>query len=146
MVGIGAHTGSAVVGNFGGGRFFDYSAYGDTINVAARLQAANKALGTRICVSATIAAKAEGFRGRPVGDLLLRGRTEPIRAFEPLEAGRYASAETQAYLIAFEELAAGDRHAVTAFAALVGRDAEDGLASFHLKRLLNGETSTTITL
>ncbi|ASY73222.1 hypothetical protein N181_30500 [Sinorhizobium fredii USDA 205] len=87
-----------------------------------------------------------GFRGRPVGDLLLRGRTEPIRAFEPLEAERYASAETQAYLIAFEELAAGDRHAVTAFAALVSRDAEDGLASFHLKRLLNGETSTTITL
>ncbi|WP_440531375.1 hypothetical protein [Sinorhizobium fredii] len=81
-----------------------------------------------------------------MGDLLLRGRTEPIRAFEPLEAERYASAETQAYLIAFEELAAGDRHAVTAFAALVSRDAEDGLASFHLKRLLNGETSTTITL
>lgn len=37
---IGAHAGTAVVGNFGGGRFFDYSAYGDTINVAARLQAA----------------------------------------------------------------------------------------------------------
>ncbi|WP_375374161.1 adenylate/guanylate cyclase domain-containing protein [Ensifer sp. ENS12] len=36
---IGAHAGTAVVGNFGGGRFFDYSAYGDTINVAARLEA-----------------------------------------------------------------------------------------------------------
>lgn len=142
---IGAHAGSAVVGNFGGGRFFDYSAYGDTINVAARLQAANKTLGTRTCVSGTIAAKARGFCGRPVGDLLLRGRTEPIRAFEPLDAERCVSPETRAYLMAFEELEAGDRHAVAAFAALVGR-AEDRLASFHLKRLLNGETSTMIRL
>ena len=44
---IGAHAGPAIVGNFGGGRFFDYTAYGDTINVAARLEAANKQLGTR---------------------------------------------------------------------------------------------------
>ena len=81
---IGAHAGPAIVGNFGGGRFFDYTAYGDTINVAARLEAANKQLGTRICVSATLAAKVEDFRGRPVGDLILRGKTEALRAFEPL--------------------------------------------------------------
>ena len=54
---IGAHAGPAIVGNFGGGRFFDYTAYGDTINVAARLETANKQLGTRVCVSADLAAK-----------------------------------------------------------------------------------------
>src|SRR6516225_109144 len=70
---IGVHTGPAIVGNFGGGRFFDYTAYGDTINTAARLEAANKALGTRILVSADTAERVEGFRGRPVGDLMLRG-------------------------------------------------------------------------
>jgi len=48
---IGVHAGRVLVGNFGGSRFFDYSAYGDTINTAARLEAANKFLGTRICVS-----------------------------------------------------------------------------------------------
>jgi adenylate cyclase len=69
---IGAHAGPAIVGNFGGGRFFDYTAYGDTINVAARLEAANKQLGTHICVSGTLAAKAAEFHGRPVGDLILR--------------------------------------------------------------------------
>ena len=37
---IGVHTGPAIVGNFGGGHFFDYTAYGDTINVAARLEVA----------------------------------------------------------------------------------------------------------
>ena len=52
---IGVHAGPAIVGNFGGGRFFDYTAYGDTINIAARLEAANKQLGTRICVSASVA-------------------------------------------------------------------------------------------
>ena len=39
---IGAHAGPAIVGNFGGGRFFDYTAYGDTINVASRLEAVDK--------------------------------------------------------------------------------------------------------
>ena len=63
---IGAHNGPAIVGNFGGGHFFDYTAYGDTINVAARLEAANKQLGTRICVSAALAARSRGVP-RPTG-------------------------------------------------------------------------------
>jgi adenylate cyclase len=50
---IGAHAGPVLVGNFGGSRFFDYTAYGDTINTAARLEAANKFLCTRTCVSAS---------------------------------------------------------------------------------------------
>jgi len=45
---IGVHAGPALVGNFGGSRFFDYPAYGDTINAAARLEAVNKYWGTRI--------------------------------------------------------------------------------------------------
>ena len=84
---IGAHAGPAFVGNFGGTRFFDYTAYGDTINVAARLETANKQLGTRICVSATLAEAVKDFHGRPIGDLLLRGRAEALRLpsnrFEP---------------------------------------------------------------
>ena len=74
---IGAHAGPVLVGNFGGNRFFDYTAYGDTINTASRLEAANKLLGTRICVSAAVANAAQGFMGRPVGDLMLRGRSAP---------------------------------------------------------------------
>jgi len=63
---IGVHAGPAIVGNFGGSRFFEYTAYGDTINVAARLESANKQLGTSICVSASVAARVEGFLGRPL--------------------------------------------------------------------------------
>ena len=143
---IGVHAGPAIVGNFGGGRFFDYTAYGDTINVAARLEAANKQLGTRICASATLAAKVADFRGRPVGDLVLRGRTEALRAFEPLRPEIYESPATKAYLDAFAKLEAGDPTAIAAFASHVGNQPQDQLASFHLKRLLNGATGTRIAM
>ena len=143
---IGAHAGPAIVGNFGGGRFFDYTAYGDTINVAARLEAANKQLGTRICVSATLAAKVDDFRGRPVGDLVLRGRTEALRAFEPLRNDQFSTAGTTSYLDAFAKLEAGNTAAIAAFASHVGQEPQDQLASFHLKRLLNGATGTRIAL
>ena len=143
---IGVHAGSAIVGNFGGGRFFDYTAYGDTINIAARLEAANKQLGTRICVSASLAGKVMGFHGRPVGNLLLRGRSEALRSFEPLRAEQYEDASTKSYLEAFAKLEAGDAGAITAFAAHVGKWSEDQLSSFHLKRLLNGATGVQIAL
>ena len=143
---IGVHAGPAIVGNFGGGRFFDYTAYGDTINIAARLEAANKQLGTRICVSAILAAKAKDFRGRPVGDLMLRGRTEALRAFEPLRVRGIRNSSNQSYLEAFAKLEASDPGAMAAFAAHVGKHADDQLASFHLKRLLNGAAGTRIVM
>lgn len=135
---IGIHAGPALVGNFGGNRFFDYTAYGDSINIAARLEAANKHLGTRICVSASVAEAAENFQGRPVGELMLRGRSEPLRAFEPLPQAKFEAPETALYSEAFAKMEAGDVAAMPAFAALVGMHADDSLAGFHLKRLLNG--------
>jgi adenylate cyclase len=143
---IGVHAGPAIVGNFGGGRFFDYTAYGDTINIAARLEVANKQLGTRICVSAILAAKDKDFRGRPIGDLILRGRSEALRAFEPLRREQYSALSTKSYLEAFNKLEVGDSDAIAAFAAHVGRNPEDQLASFHLKRLLNGGIGTRIAM
>jgi adenylate cyclase len=73
-----------IVGNFGGSHFFEYTAYGDTINVAARLVASNKRLGTSICVSGDVAARCQGFVGRAIG---AEGRSEPIHALEP-QTGR----------------------------------------------------------
>jgi adenylate cyclase len=143
---IGVHAGPAIVGNFGGGRFFDYTAYGDTINVAARLETTNKQLGTRICVSAVLAGKADDFRGRPVGDLMLRGKTEALRTFEPLSRAQYEDPATASYLEAFAKLEANDPSALAAFAAHVGKHPDDQLASFHLKRLLNGATGTRIAM
>ena len=138
---IGVNAGIALVGNFGGGRYFDYTAYGDTINTAARLEAANKQLGTRICVSAAAANLVPGFAGRPVGDLALRGRAGTLRAYEPSAAG-----QGLAYDAAFARLEARDAAAMPAFAALVGANPGDALAGFHLRRLLNGGSGTRIEL
>jgi class 3 adenylate cyclase len=135
---IGVHAGPALVGNFGGSRFFDYTAYGDSINTAARLESANKSLGTRICVSGTLASAAENFKGRPVGDLMLRGRRESLRAYEPLPEAVFETPAVTQYAEAFAKLEAGDATAMPAFAALIGLHADDPLAGFHLKRLLNG--------
>jgi adenylate cyclase len=143
---IGVHAGPAIVGNFGGSRFFDYTAYGDTINVAARLEEANKQLGTRICVSATLADKVRDFRGRPIGDLVLRGKTEALQAFQPLQLEQFDDPATASYLDAFAKLKAGDPNALAAFAAYVGKQPGDQLASFHLRRLLNGNTGTRIAM
>ena len=81
---------------------------------------------------------AENFRGRPVGDLVLRGRSEPLRAYEPLPAAVFEAPTTKQYSEAFAKLEADDVTAMPAFAALVGQHADDALAGFHLRRLLNG--------
>jgi adenylate cyclase len=69
---------------------------------------------------------------------VLRGRSEPLRAFEPLPAVQFDTPLTAQYAEAFAKLEAGDVTAMPAFAALVGMHADDSLAGFHLKRLLNG--------
>ena len=53
---------------------------------------------------------------------------------------------TKSYLEAFAKLEAGDPGAMAAFAAHVGKHPKDQLASFHLKRLLNGATGTRIVM
>jgi adenylate cyclase len=86
------------------------------------------------------------FRGRLIGDLVLKGRAETIRAFEPLRVEQYDSPATSSYLKAIKLLEANDERAIAAFAAHVGTWPDDRLASFHLKRVLNGATGTRIEL
>jgi adenylate cyclase len=144
---IGVNTGSAIIGNFGGELFFDYTAHGDAINVAARLESANKQLGTRICVSASTASEIADFRGRPIGELVLKGREAALMSYEPLSQQAFQLPQTAAYLAAYEKLANGDAPgARQAFAGLVGRYGDDPLALFHLQRLLGGKASVRIEL
>jgi adenylate cyclase len=141
---VGVHSGNAIVGNFGGDLFFDYTAHGDAINTAARLEGVNKFLGTRICVSEKVAEQIPDFRGRPVGTLTLKGKTEGLKVFEPLPPELADTPATESYREAFAKLEAGDAGASQAFAALVGQYGEDPLATFHLKRLLAGEKGVEI--
>jgi class 3 adenylate cyclase len=84
---IGINTGRALIGNIGAARHFSYTAMGDDVNLAARIEAANKEHGTAILVSAaTMRGCAGAFAFREVGSVRLRGRVEPVTLFEPLGA------------------------------------------------------------
>ncbi|PPR76037.1 MAG: Adenylate cyclase 1 [Alphaproteobacteria bacterium MarineAlpha3_Bin4] len=141
---IGIHTGNAVVGNFGGESFFDYTAQGDTINTASRLESVNKHLGTNVCVSEATAARCPETPFRPVGILVLKGKSEGVEAFEPLSDVDAAS--TAAYRSAFEAMRDGDPGAEAAFTELLREYPDDTLAAFHAERLAVGEKGVTIVL
>ncbi len=141
---IGVNSGAAIIGSFGGDNFFDYTAYGDAVNVAARLEGANKLLGTRICVSQTVVDQMPAFEGRPAGMLMLKGKSEALKAYEPLPTEEFGSPATASYLQAYSRLEAGDKSARQAFAALVGQYDNDPLANFHLGRVLSGIVNTEI--
>jgi adenylate cyclase len=80
---IGLETGVAVVGDVGGGRKLDYTAHGDAMNMASRLESANKELGSSICIGPTTAAKLPDNALRPLGCLDVRGRSTPTAVFDP---------------------------------------------------------------
>jgi adenylate cyclase len=83
---IGINTGRAIVGNFGGATRFDYTAHGDAINTAARLEAANKVFGTTILISKATRDAVPAVVARPLGKINLRGKGEATEVFEPLDA------------------------------------------------------------
>jgi adenylate cyclase len=80
---ISIETGPAVVGDVGIRSKLDYTAYGDVVNMAARLEALNKDLGSAICVGPAAAARCDAALLRPLGTVAVRGRDESVAVFEP---------------------------------------------------------------
>lgn len=95
---VGVHTGSMLVGNLGSSQRFDYTAIGDTINLAARLEGINKTFGTRALASGeTIAASDGGLVSRLIGHVQVVGRAKPVAVHELLGmAGEATTPDAQA--------------------------------------------------
>ncbi len=81
---VGMETGPAIVGDVGGSRKLDYTAYGNAINAAARLEAANKDFGSAICIGPGTAARLDPTGLRRIGTLTLRGQSGQISVYTPL--------------------------------------------------------------
>ncbi len=101
---IGLATGRAVVGNCGSDRKFDYTCIGDTVNLAARLESANKAFGTRIMASESTRREAgDAYAWRYLGGLQVVGKTEAVGVYELLGRAGEVDADSLEYAERFEQ-------------------------------------------
>ena len=80
-IGIGLNAGIACVGNMGSDQRFDYSALGDTVNLASRLEGQCKTYGVEIVVSEETLDNTEAFMALELDLITVKGKTEPIRVF-----------------------------------------------------------------
>ncbi len=137
---IGLHSGPANVGNFGSTQRIDYTAIGENINLASRMEGLNKYLGTETLVTeATYSQVADAFTFRPLGRFVLKGFERAFGVFElcgpPERAAELAElhASFAEGVKAFQD---GDlKRAREAFLALVARWPKDGPTHFYLHTL-----------
>lgn len=130
---IGVHRGECIVGNMGGDNRFDYTAIGDTVNLASRMEGVNKVYGTGILVSDTVAhAIGETLPLRPVDTVRVKGKHQGVELYTPCADPALVEATTAA-LTAYRQ---GQwENAEQLWQELAQRWPEDPLPPVFLERL-----------
>ncbi|MEL6237978.1 MAG: adenylate/guanylate cyclase domain-containing protein [Pseudomonadota bacterium] len=127
---VGLHHGEAVIGNFGGDTRIQYTALGDSMNTAARLESANKTLKSSVMASHEFADGSGLDWWRPMGRVVLSGRSSPVELMEPAPD---FPAEDRARLAEAADLAASDPVQAQAIVDAVHARHPDDTALANLK-------------
>ncbi|MET1413601.1 adenylate/guanylate cyclase domain-containing protein [Roseibium sp. HPY-6] len=137
---IGIATGEAVIGSIGSEKTKNYTIMGDTVNLAARLEGANKVYGTQILVCQRTRDTTSGIEFRPVDKIQVKGKTQPTNVYMPLGPSqelpqdlRELQERSEEALTAFSQ--ARWTEARQTFEAIIASTPDDQIAAVFLNRL-----------
>jgi adenylate cyclase len=130
---VGIHSGSAVVGNLGSAKRFDYTAIGDDVNLAARLEGTNKLYGTNILVSRETAERiGDRIRFRAVDKVIVKGKSQAVEILTPCTDQRLI----ELTILAIEQFRAQQWDAAQAtLGDILAHSPDDKIAGIYLERI-----------